>query len=311
MWHWNLEYEIPIEKKFQTTVEVGYTEMIPAPESIQKLCKAKLLLKREDLSETGSFKFRGISYQLALAAQNKQKAVIVPTSGNAGIAAAVVAKKIGMKAYVFSHPNIDSIKLKVLKEAGANVFISSDSLRQANIFSLRENIPNLRSSTDPMAIEGYKSLGAEICEQARDANAVFTYVTSGSSLLGMGKYFEKYYKNIQLHAVQSVKIHSIVSEFQKIDSTEHQKAGHGGIRETRRKESILETIRASHGSGWFITNEEIETIKKLLSDENIFTSFESCASLAAAIKASSANSWKKIVIIFSGCDWGKRATPKN
>ncbi len=71
------------------------TPLEKAPESVQALANGEVYFKREDLSEAGSFKIRSLTYQMSLLKQKGIKEAIIPTSGNAGIAAAIAAKKGG------------------------------------------------------------------------------------------------------------------------------------------------------------------------------------------------------------------------
>lgn len=281
------------------------TQLQQAPKEIEDLAGCEIYLKREDLSPAGSFKIRSLTHQIAHYYRKGYREVIVPTSGNAGIAACIAAKKKGVKVHVFMHPSIDEAKLAVLKKHGAYLYISYDSLKQAKLLSARKSIPNLRSSTDDTSIEGYRSLAVELSSQLPDCDAVFTYVTSGSSIVGMGRMYRELCaeKMPSLHAVQSGDIASVAEAFGQVSKHEEQKAGKGGIKNTRRKEQILEVIRHSQGSGWFISNKEMENAKDMLKKHSIHASLEGCASLAAAIKTAKERGYKKVVVIISGKDW--------
>ncbi len=205
---------------------------------------------------------------------------------------------------MFVAPSIADEKLKELKKHGCNLYISHQSLRQANLLNARLGIPNLRSSVDDTSIEGYKSLAAELLEQLPECDAVFSYATSGSSLIGMTRFFlENKGRVPEMHAVQSGTVCEIAEGFGKTKIDDTQVAGVGGIRNTRRKNEVIECIKSTGGSGWVASNDEIRNMKKILAASGIFAAPEACASVAAGVKGSHLYKWKKVVIIISGKDW--------
>lgn len=283
------------------------TPLIRVPESIQKFLAGEAFFKREDLSFTGSFKFRPVGYQMLLAKKAGKSAVVMPTSGNAGIAAAIIGKQLGIATHVFTHPEIDDAKRRAILREGGLLYVSHDSLKQANLLSSRENLPNLRPSVNDDAVTGYMSLGEELMQELPNCEAIFSFTTSGASLLGLAQYYEIHnFRLPEIHAVQSGKSTTIARAFDPEFSHEGETlAGKGGVSDTRRKDDVIDLIRRTHGYAWSISNSEILEAKALLEKESISTSSEGCASLAAAIKASRERNWQTIVIVLSGKNWNQ------
>ncbi|MCK5413314.1 MAG: pyridoxal-phosphate dependent enzyme [Candidatus Pacebacteria bacterium] len=320
VWRYVDFYDEFIKSENRLYLEDGNSNVIEI-ENINKICKANnLYFKREDENETGSLKGRSLAYQVSLAKQNGKKELVISTSGNAGIAAAAYCQKAGIKLYIFISPETENAKISEMQKYNPIIIKSKKSIRLANYLSARYKIENLRPSVNDSSIEGFKSIVFEIFEKLGRIDALFTYVTSGSSFVGIGRAYQ-YLQEIgeikkmpKLFAVQSGEISSIASEFESslsfsqkerngsIQSNNSVNIGAGklGIKNTRRKNEILEFIKSSKGSGIYINNKDLQKATKLLEKNNIKTSQEGCASFTALIKEGKKNNFKKPVCILSG-----------
>ncbi len=284
--------------------------------SIHKTIKIKsfknIYFKREDENKCGSLKDRSLAYQVSLAKQNNLKYLVVSTSGNAGISAAAYCRKAVIKLYIFISPETEKAKIAEMKKYNPIIIKSKRAIRLANYLSAKYKIENLRPSVNDSSIEGFKSIAFEIFEELGEVDAIFTFVTSGSSFVGIGRAYKYLLDNGEiekmprLYAVQGGKIYSITEKFAGKFSNEGDirecrlQAGNLGAKNTRRKKEILDLIKSSGGSGVYITENEIETAKDILNQNNIRTSAEGCASFAGVLKIDEENKLKKAVCILSG-----------
>lgn len=281
--------------------------------SINKLLNINhLYFKREDEKPTGSIKDRSLTYQVSLAKQNRKKELVISTSGNAGIAAAAYCQKAGIKLYIFISPETEKAKISEMQKYNPIIIESKRAIRFANYLSARKKIKNLRPSANESSVEGFKSIAFEIFESLGEIDALFTFATSGSSFVGIGRAYEYLYKNKEINklpklfAVQSGNIFSVTEEFKNKLNNEGDtsmcrlQAGRLGAKNTRRKKEILELIKSSGGSGIYIDDSEVARAKNILEKNNIYTSLEGCASFAGAIRAGKKNKFDKIVCILSG-----------
>ena len=284
-------------------------------EEINKLLKVShLYFKREDENETGSLKERSLAYQVSLAKQNNKKELVISTSGNAGIAAAAYCQKAKIRLYVFISPETEKAKIAAMQKYQPIIIKSKRAMRLANYLSAKYKIENLRPSLNDSSIEGFKSIAFEIFENLGMVEALFTFVTSGSSLIGIGRACQyllktKEVKKIpKLYAVQSGNIFSVAKEFEQSFSAREglktdwgvKGAGKLGTKNTRRKKEIVELIKLSGGCGVYVGDDEVAAAGKILKSNNIFTSLEGQASLAGIIKVSEENKFNKVVCILSG-----------
>ncbi len=280
-----------------------------------------LYFKREDENETGSLKDRSLAYQVSLAKQNNKKELVISTSGNAGIAAAAYCRKAGIKLYIFISPETENEKIAAMQKYNPIIIKSKRAIRLANYLAAKYKVENLRPSANDSSIEGFKAIAFEIFEDLGEVDAIFTFVTSGSSFVGIGRAYQYLLENKEiekmprLYAVQSGDVFSVAGEFSDFClSSKHTsgnfssplfqrgnyQAGKLGIKNTRRKKEILELIKLSGGSGIYVNEDETEKAKKILENNKIFTSPEGCASFAGVMKVSEKNKFDKVVCILSG-----------
>lgn len=282
-------------------------------ESMNKLLNINhLYFKREDKNITGSIKERSLAYQVSLAKQNGKKELVISTSGNAGIAAAAYCQKAEIKLYIFISPETEKAKIAEMQKYNPIIIKSKRAIRLANYLSAKYKIENLRPSVSDSSIEGFKSIAFEVFENLGEVDAIFTFVTSGSSFVGIGRAYKYLYENKEikkiprLFAVQSGNIFSVTEEFKnKLNNAGDTsmcrlQAGRLGAKNTRRKKEILELIKSSGGRGIYINDNEVARAKNILEKNNIYTSLEGCASFAGAIRAGKKNKFDKIVCILSG-----------
>ncbi len=308
IWKYADFYSESIKPENRLILDDGDTKELES-ESINKLAGGRVFFKREDENETESLKGRSLAYQVSLAKQRGARELVISTSGNAGIAAAAYCRKAGIRLYIFISPDTDAEKILSMQKYDPVIIKSRKAIRLANYLSAKKKIRNLRPSRDESSIEGFKSISFEIFEHIGEIDALFTFVTSGSSFLGIGSAFEnlrsegKIKKLPGMFAIQGGGIFSIAREFDKINDAglaDECAAGKLGIKETKRKSAIIELIKMSKGGSYYITDLEIEAARKILASHDIHTSGEGCASFAGLYRWSKANNFNKAVCILSG-----------
>ncbi len=284
VWRFRRFFNTEVATEFRLTAREGRT-----PLELLILGSQRIWLKREDLNPHGSHKDRSLAYQVSLAYQEDARELVISSSGNAAIAAAAYCRLAGIKLWAFLSPTIPRQKYLAVKESGAEIVLSHRAMRMANYLAKKKKTINLRPSLNDDSIVGFKTLGFEIFEQSEKIRPIFTFVTSGSSLVGIFSAFQKLKnegcveKLPELHAVQSVL--AAPSETPVADELVWGLAGQGGIRRTRRANQIAEATSVCGGRIWRIADEEIKEAARQLSRHNVKTSWEGCASLAAVLKS--------------------------
>lgn len=307
IWKYADFYAENIPSDSRLILKDGETGLVEKTDINQNFGIEHLFFKREDDNESGSLKGRSLAYQVSLAKKRGEKNLVISTSGNAGIAMSAYAEKAGVKAFVFISPETESGKIYDMQKYDPVIIKTKRPVRLANYAAAKYKISNLRPSVDDDSIEGFKSIAFEICDEVGEIDALFTFVTSGSSFVGIYHGFEKYLekgriqKIPQMYAVQSGEIHSAIGE-EKIFKTggENSLAGRLGIKNTRRQKDILEIISKTSGQGVYVENSEIESAQKILLQNDLMTSWEGCASFAGLMKIQEEKKFKKAVCVLSG-----------
>lgn len=294
------------------TLGEGDTPLEPRPDLAARAGLERLWLKREDLEPSGSHKDRGVAYQLSAlrAADPELSRVLISSSGNAAISAARYGRAAGIEVLAFVAPRTAPGKIERLRAAGARVILSSRALSLAAELAAATGLPNLRPSTDPLAIEGFQSLGWELAEAfAPPAPALFTFVSSATSFVGIGRARARAEALLgrpwapALHAVQGTGAHPVAGEYDpRPDLSAEERARRGrvgdlGARKTRRVGEAKRLILASGGAGWVVTDAEADEAAAWLRAEGVTSSLEGAASLAAAARAGRAGLREAVVVI--------------
>lgn len=239
----------------------------------QALGIASIVLKREDLHPYGSHKGRSIPHMIDHYAKAGREYFAISSSGNAALAAAIhIQKKIeqGKKMHldIIVGQKIPHQK-KVLLEKycdGKNIILHSVLRPLQYLHELctqDDSIQNLRQSIDNTALTGYHSLASEL-ETLPHLNALFMGISSGTTLEALGDMFHANKKSIELHAVQTTSCHPISGSFDESVTSEQSIADAIVDITAHRKISVSHTIEISGGTGWIVTNSEIQKAQDML-----------------------------------------------
>lgn len=239
--------------------------------------------KREDLNTTGSAKDRAIQTQLKNAIAKKYSSAVISSTGNAAISAIHFCRQYAIDLTIFLSPKINKKKLSLIRQKNTKVIFShkpiSDAFKQAK----KNQSYNLRQSTDPTALKGYRQIGIEIQKQLPQVTDIFIPVGSGTTLLGLSTGLPP---TIKIFAVQPASHCPIASLFdQNFRPENHTVTTSLSAKSLPLKNRIIDTIKNSHGFGLVVQNENVEKQQKYLNKNHILTSPEGCLALAGYQKA--------------------------
>lgn len=155
-----------------------------------------MFLKREDLHELGSFKWRG-----ALPALERYRAlgagsVITASTGNHGAAAAWAARRLGMRATVFAPLDASREKLRRIEAAGGEIRLVGRDLDIAKDAARREasarRIPFFEDGAEPAQYGGYGMIAHEILDSlGNEPGTVVVPTGNGALIAGIGLVLRK------------------------------------------------------------------------------------------------------------------------
>jgi threonine dehydratase len=162
--------------------------MTPLEEA--ELYGRRVLLKREDTHELGSFKWRGALPTLEEYQRDGVETVITASTGNHGAATAWAANRLGMRVVVFASEGTSRTKTEIMERLGADVrLVGADfdaAKDEAERFAAEEGVLFV-DGMERAQYEGYSAIGEEILDQAEETpTAVVVPVGNGALLGGVG-----------------------------------------------------------------------------------------------------------------------------
>lgn len=173
----------------------GTTPLIPARRLGEAVGVSDLWIKDEAANPTGSFKARGLAAAVTRAVHAGATQFVLPTAGNAGVAAAAYGARAGAKVRVFAPRTTPQPLLGQIVAYGAELVLVDGHIgdcgklsREYAALTLALDLSTLR---EPYRIEGKKTLGLEIAEQFgwRLPGAIVYPAGGGTGLIGMWKVF--------------------------------------------------------------------------------------------------------------------------
>jgi len=182
------------------TLGEGYTPLLPARRLGAQVGLDRLFIKDEAVNPTGSFKARGMSVAVSVAAAQGVRVVAAPSAGNAGSALAAYGARAGLEVRLFLPESTPPPFLAEARRLGASVTMVPGSIADAGR-TMRETLGpadrdgwfDMSTLREPFRLEGKKTMGFELYEQL-DGHLpdVILYPTGGGTgLIGMWKAFEE------------------------------------------------------------------------------------------------------------------------
>ncbi len=242
------------------------------PKLAQALEMSKLFFKREDLHPYGSHKGRSIPVMIDKYIHDGIRHFAVSSSGNAALAAAHYITKINKDKQlsitldILVGQHITKKKLGKLEQFRDNLIkVTMHDRPLQTLFNIVKDptIKALRQSNDDTALIGYKSLGEELLE-IKDIEAVFIGTSSGTTAQALAEYFKSMNRRVEIHVIQTSSCHNIASDFVDDPLIEEVSIADAIVDQTAlRKDVLKKLIEDCGGSGWIVSNEQIEAARDM------------------------------------------------
>jgi len=275
---------------------IGNTPLVEIKKLNPYFPDVRIFAKIEGQNPGGSIKDRPALFMINEAEKSgkltKEKTIIEATSGNTGIALAMIAALKGYKIKLFMPECVSLERRKILESYGADLVLTpaAENTDGAIIRAkkLLNDYPDLYFMPDQFSnpanpISHYKTTGPEILKQI---NGEIDYLAVGlgstGSLMGTSKFLKENIPNIQIVAIEPVKKHKI----QGLKNME---------------ESIVPSIfdLSIIDIHLYVNDEESFEYARLLSvKEGLFVGMSSGAALSGSIKLAEKVKKGNIVTIF-------------
>ena len=148
-------------------------------------------LKCEMFQRGGSFKHRGASNAVLLAAEDGARVVTCHSSGNHAAAVAGAAAACGLRSIIVVPKDIAKTKLEATRAAGGDVRFSGESTvpsREEAVRVVLEECPGavfIHPYDDARVMAGQGTLGLEFIEQRPELDCVFVPISGGGMIGGI------------------------------------------------------------------------------------------------------------------------------
>ena len=174
--------------------------------------KVKIYAKLESANPAGSIKDRVAKYLIESAEKNgdikKGSTIIEPTSGNTGIALAMISKVKGYNMIAVMPDNVSDERKSLLSSLGAEIIFSNGKDGTNGAIRLAQEIDKNNENyfmpyqygneANPRA--HYETTGPEIIKQMPEINVFVAGLGTGGTLMGVGKALKEYNQDIKVVA---------------------------------------------------------------------------------------------------------------
>jgi threonine synthase len=177
----------------------GNTPCIEQPLLAKLVGVTKLSIKDESQNPTGSHKDRMSAYGIAHAIEGNAHTIVLASSGNAAVSAAMYASALGLGCEVAAYTSLHPPYEEALNSLGAKCFSFSDNAqrwafvaersKKTRYFALTNHqLPAVGSA--PLSIEGYKAIAYECYENNSIPDHVIVPTARGDLAWGIAAGFK-------------------------------------------------------------------------------------------------------------------------
>ena len=282
---------------------IGNTPLIKIRQATRHLKRVQIFAKAEWLNPGGSIKDRAGLRIIEDGEQSGQltyeKIILDSTSGNTGIAYAMIGAIKGYRVELVVPANVSEERKKALEAYGVKLvftdplmgsdgaLIEAKRIYEANPHRYFKGDQYNNSSN---WIAHYETTGVEIFQQSRGKVTHFVSgVGTGGTLMGTGRKLKEYNPEIKIFGVQPD------SDFHGIEGLKHIETA---IRPGIYDETILD------GTFFVKTEDAYEMANRLAREEGLWVGPSSGAAFCASLKLAESIDWGVIVTIFP--DGGNR-----
>ena len=191
---------------------VGNTPLVLCP-SLSPVEGVRLWVKLEGANPTGSVKDR-IALAMVEAAEaagelTRDKVILEPTSGNTGIALAMVAKTRGYRFTAVLPDNASRERVQLLEAFGADIIFSEGAKGTNGSVAMAQELAEDPAYFMPFQYGNqanldahYRGTAQEIIDDLPDVSAFVAGLGTGGTLMGVGKRLKEHNPNVKIVAAE-------------------------------------------------------------------------------------------------------------
>ncbi len=289
----------PRSGRYESIVEaIGHTPLVGIPRMSPNPAVA-IYAKLEFLNPTGSVKdrvARALIEDLETSSRLHPDSIILePTSGNTGIALAMIASRKGYRVAVVLPDNVTHERRQLLELFGARIIESPGSLGSNGAVAMAKELV----ASDPRYVMPYQygnpanpgahetGTAEEIIADCPEIDAFVAGLGTGGTLMGVGRRLKRHRPDIRVYAAEPFP-GDAVQGLRSLDE---------GF--------IPEIFDASVLDGKFIVSnaESIDVLRALTANEGIFAGVSSGGAIVAAQRVAASMDHGTIVVLLADGGW--------
>ena len=272
--------------------------------------QANLIAKLESLNPGGSLKDRVALRILKSALEhkliNKNTTIIEPTSGNTGIALALVCASLGLKLVIVMPDSMSLERRSLLKAYGAKLVLTQGALGMVGaIDKAKELLAKTKNAFMPSQFDNFQNPNSHYLTTAKELyqdtdgkiDVFLAGVGTGGTISGVGKFLKERNQNIEVIAIEPTGAPILTCGL--TGPHKIQGIGAGFIPKILNKDSFDRVIDVTDADA-------IETTQKLALYEGILAGIATGAVLHVAMKLASKKEYAGKNITFLVSDTGER-----
>ncbi|NMW85942.1 cysteine synthase A [Peptoniphilus sp. AGMB00490] len=252
---------------------------------LEKIGDGKIFVKIEKSNPAGSIKDRAALYMIKGAIKDgslkEGMEIVEPTSGNTGIALAMIGRALGYKVNIVMPSSMSIERRKLIEAFGANLILTGEGAMQAAVDKAKELVatgnyfmPNqFENKYNALAHE--ETTGPEIYSELKEINGFVAGIGTGGTVTGVGRFLKSKDESIKIWGLEPEESPMIT----KGESGGHKIQGIGAnfIPKVLDQKILDKTIRVK-------SEEAIEMAKRLSRDEGLLVGISSGANVVGALK---------------------------
>lgn len=187
---------------------VGESKLV----QLENIGAGKIFVKVEKSNPAGSIKDRAALYMIKGAIKDgslkEGMEIVEPTSGNTGIAIAMIGRALGYKVNIVMPSSMSVERRNLIASFGANLILTGEGGMQAALDKAKELVatgnyymPNqFENKYNALAHE--ETTGPEIYRDLKDISGFIAGIGTGGTVTGVGKYLKAQNKEIQIWGLE-------------------------------------------------------------------------------------------------------------
>lgn len=187
---------------------VGKSKLV----QLENIGNGKIFVKVEKSNPAGSVKDRAALYMIKGAIEDgflkEGMEIVEPTSGNTGIAIAMIGRALGYKVNIVMPSSMSVERRNLIEAFGANLILTGEGGMQAAVDKAKELVatgnyfmPNqFENKYNALAHE--ETTGPEIYENLKDISGFIAGIGTGGTVSGVGRYLKNQDEKIKIWGLE-------------------------------------------------------------------------------------------------------------